>query len=76
MTLDRLALGRTTRLLFTAVIALFYVLGTAAMSAQAGKSRDSDRDGMPKRWEHHHGLDMRGANAVGDPHHHGLKDLR
>jgi len=52
----------------TAVVAL-------TTPAQAAP-RDSDRDGMPNRWEKSHGLDWRKANANGDPDRDGISNIK
>jgi hypothetical protein len=46
-------------------------LPTGAMAS----SRDSDRDGMPNRWEKTHGLKVHKQDARGDKDHDGLKNL-
>ncbi len=48
---------------------------TVAPSAQAA-ARDTDRDGMPNRWERAHGLDWRKANAGGDPDRDGISNIK
>ena len=47
-----------------------------ASPALAGTGRDSDRDGMPDRWERAHNLNWRVANASKDADHDGLSNLR
>jgi hypothetical protein len=62
----------SVRRIAPAVAALaLLALPTAAMAS----SRDSDRDGMPNRWEKSHGLKVHKADARGDKDHDGLKNL-
>lgn len=47
-----------------------------ASPALAGAGRDSDRDGMPDRWEKAHNLNWRVANASKDADRDGLSNLK
>ena len=48
----------------------------AALTGSAHAARvDSDKDGMPNRWEVKHGLSQYVANATGDPDKDGLKNI-
>jgi hypothetical protein len=62
----------SVRCIAPAVAALaLLALPTGAMAG----SRDSDRDGMPNRWEKSNGLKVHKADARGDKDHDGLKNL-
>jgi hypothetical protein len=56
------------------VIACATGLALTAPAQAAG--RDTDRDGLPNRWERAHGLDWRKANAGGDPDHDGISNIK
>jgi hypothetical protein len=61
-------------------VAIAIVIGCAAGIALTtpahAASRDSDRDGMPNRWEKSHGLDWRKANANADPDRDGISNIK
>lgn len=69
----RIAAGTTAALVAVAVLALAVVTSTAPAAAAA---RDTDRDGMPDRWEKAHGLDWRKANGRKDADGDGYSNLR
>jgi hypothetical protein len=64
----------------TAVVFVYAAGGGApALAAQGAHTMhrvDSDRDGMPNRWEIRMGLNAHHANARGNPDRDGLRNLR
>ena len=66
---------RRTFVLTAAVVGLATPLALSVPAAGAG-SRDSDRDGMPNRWELAHNLNPQRANASGNPDVDGIRNLR
>lgn len=63
---------RTTAIAVVLACAAGMALTTPAQAA----GRDTDRDGLPNRWERAHGLDWRKANAGGDPDHDGISNIK
>jgi len=68
-------MGRTPRRAASALAITTIAVLAMAAPAHAG-ARDTDRDGMPNRWERAHGLDWRTANARGDADHDGISNIR
>src|SRR4051812_4734823 len=64
--------GARQALLIVAVGAAWFAFGAVSASAA---TRDSDRDGMPNRWEVAHNLNPHHANALGDPDRDGLRNI-
>jgi len=56
------------------ILAACCLLNLGMLPAYAS-TRDSDRDGMPNRWELNHNLNAQRANAGGDADHDALKNL-
>ena len=72
-----LLLPRRTRSLAALTSLSAVVLSSAALSLPSyAAGGDRDHDGMPNRWESHHGLDPDHANGDGDKDHDGLSNLR
>ncbi len=65
---------RKFKTLVTAVVAVAMLAFAGAASAKGGH-HDRDHDGMPDRWEQHHGLSAKKANARADHEGDGLSDL-
>ena len=59
-----------------AVAAAFLAALAVGVPAGHTAARDSDRDGMPNRWERAHGLNPHRANARANPDRDGLTNLR
>jgi hypothetical protein len=67
--------AQPVRLAHALAAGLLLALAIAVPSASSAV-RDSDRDGMPNRWERAHDLNPYVANAAGDPDRDGLVNLR
>jgi hypothetical protein len=72
--------GRIGLLVILAMVAsltvgLVGVGSAAAGTAGSHRLRDSDRDGMPNRWERAHGLKVHGKDARKDPDLDGLRNI-
>ena len=57
-------------------LAVALAASIALASPAAAKPRDTDRDGMPDRWEKAHGLNWRKPNAKGDADRDGIPNIR
>ncbi len=66
---------RRSRITASAVV-IACAAGLALATPAQAAGRDTDRDGMPNRWERAHGLDWRKANAGGDPDRDGISNIK
>ena len=66
---------RLSAVVATLAIAAVFAVSSPALAGGTVSGRDSDRDGMPNRWEVRHGLNAHKANARGDADRDGLRNL-